>query len=312
MPNTTAAETLCSHCALPLGLYHVWLVGVPYHPACLPTEMPVLDVCAAHSAKLDSLVLTLASVRQRAEKAEAELDRERQRLAACGVAALGYFQGCHDDYKSASLDDVLSLHTELAASQAICSARQDSLAHSRAIIASKDIEIANLTHEALGLRAKLAAVQYALDNARLDAHLCLRERNEARAEVERLSNIALRFSLCDRHLAEPIIPHEECDKCSKSSMIRENLGLMKSLVDVRAEVAAYRNLAQVEHRSPCTLGPLCPYCAIERLSSEVAALKRVVGYANHTRFCGVFAESLCDCGYAKEMGEYAKREKPQG
>jgi len=40
-----------------------------------------------------------------------ELERERNRLAACSVAALGYFNGCHDDYKSASLDDVLRLRT---------------------------------------------------------------------------------------------------------------------------------------------------------------------------------------------------------
>jgi hypothetical protein len=45
----------------------------------------------------------------RIEKLEAELERERMRLAGCGVAALGYFEGCRDDYKSASLDDVLRL-----------------------------------------------------------------------------------------------------------------------------------------------------------------------------------------------------------
>jgi hypothetical protein len=41
-----------------------------------------------------------------------ELERERVRLAACGCAALGYFDGCHEDYKSASLDDVLSLRAK--------------------------------------------------------------------------------------------------------------------------------------------------------------------------------------------------------
>lgn len=40
------------------------------------------------------------------------LETERQRLAACGVAALGYFDGCADEYKSASLSDVLSLRTK--------------------------------------------------------------------------------------------------------------------------------------------------------------------------------------------------------
>ena len=42
------------------------------------------------------------------------LETERQRLAACGVAALGYFDGCADEYKSASLSDVLSLRARYA------------------------------------------------------------------------------------------------------------------------------------------------------------------------------------------------------
>ncbi|HGS7927831.1 TPA: hypothetical protein ACMFQN_005203 [Pseudomonas aeruginosa] len=45
----------------------------------------------------------------RIEKLETELETERMRLAACGTAALGYFDGCADAYKSASLSDVLRL-----------------------------------------------------------------------------------------------------------------------------------------------------------------------------------------------------------
>jgi hypothetical protein len=41
-----------------------------------------------------------------------ELERERIRLAACGSAALGYYDGCKDEYKSASLDDVLRLRKD--------------------------------------------------------------------------------------------------------------------------------------------------------------------------------------------------------
>lgn len=40
---------------------------------------------------------------------EDELERERMRLAACGVAALGYFDGCKPEYESASLGDVIRL-----------------------------------------------------------------------------------------------------------------------------------------------------------------------------------------------------------
>ena len=43
-----------------------------------------------------------------------QLETERMRLAACGTAALGYFDGCKDEYKSASLDDVLRLRQQLA------------------------------------------------------------------------------------------------------------------------------------------------------------------------------------------------------
>jgi len=55
-----------------------------------------------------------------AEAANAEIERlsdecetERMRLAVCGVAALGYFDGCKDEYRSASLNDVLQLRSEI-------------------------------------------------------------------------------------------------------------------------------------------------------------------------------------------------------
>jgi hypothetical protein len=51
----------------------------------------------------------------RVKKLEAELEIERGRLAACGVAALGYFDGCQDEYRSASLEDVLKLRSDFDA-----------------------------------------------------------------------------------------------------------------------------------------------------------------------------------------------------
>jgi len=47
--------------------------------------------------------------KQEIEQLRNELETERMRLAACSTAALGYFNGCKDEYKSASLDDVLLL-----------------------------------------------------------------------------------------------------------------------------------------------------------------------------------------------------------
>jgi hypothetical protein len=63
----------------------------------------------------------------RIKELEAELDRERHRLAACGVAAFGYFDGCHDDYKSASLDDVLRLRAERDAANSRAKELEDGL-----------------------------------------------------------------------------------------------------------------------------------------------------------------------------------------
>lgn len=48
----------------------------------------------------------------------AELETERGRLAACGVAALGYFKGCAPEYDSASLQDVLKLRRRVQALEA--------------------------------------------------------------------------------------------------------------------------------------------------------------------------------------------------
>jgi len=60
------------------------------------------------------LALLAAMAADRIEELERQLETERIRLAACGAAALGYFDGCKDEYKSASLDDILRLRNNLA------------------------------------------------------------------------------------------------------------------------------------------------------------------------------------------------------
>lgn len=74
---------------------------------------------AAKSTMLDDVVKACAEAEklaiERADRIEAleqELETERMRLAACGVAALGYFDGCKDEYRSASLDDTLRLYAK--------------------------------------------------------------------------------------------------------------------------------------------------------------------------------------------------------
>lgn len=54
-----------------------------------------------------------APLNQRIAELRDELEIERCRLAACGVAALGYVEGCKEEYKSASLDDVLRMREKL-------------------------------------------------------------------------------------------------------------------------------------------------------------------------------------------------------
>lgn len=63
------------------------------------------------------VVEDVADVRSELNSTKEELETERMRLAGCGVAALGYFDGCCDEYKSSSLDDVLRLRQQLKAAQ---------------------------------------------------------------------------------------------------------------------------------------------------------------------------------------------------
>ena len=56
-------------------------------------------------------------LKEKLEAAENELERGRIRLAVCGTAARGYFEGCLDEYESASLDDVLLMRDKLEAAE---------------------------------------------------------------------------------------------------------------------------------------------------------------------------------------------------
>lgn len=77
-------------------------------------EWALMDEAADRIEQLEHQLS--AAVSRGAELME-EVERERIRLAACGCAAIGYFDGCKDEYHSASLDDVLRLQEKLAACQ---------------------------------------------------------------------------------------------------------------------------------------------------------------------------------------------------
>lgn len=59
------------------------------------------------------------ALRGEVERLKDALEIESHRLAACGVAALGYFDGCAEEYHSASLHDVLALRAQLAQQQGV-------------------------------------------------------------------------------------------------------------------------------------------------------------------------------------------------
>lgn len=71
----------------------------------------LVDSRNAHRNERDAALARVAEL-------EAELKTECMRLAACGTAALGYFDGCADAYKSASLSDVLRLRGDCDAALA--------------------------------------------------------------------------------------------------------------------------------------------------------------------------------------------------
>ncbi|WP_260973745.1 hypothetical protein [Pseudomonas aeruginosa] len=78
----------------------------------------------------DSLKLRLADALARVAGLEAELETERVRLSACATAALGYFDGCADAYKSASLSDVLRLRGDCDAALAMVAELEKKLGES--------------------------------------------------------------------------------------------------------------------------------------------------------------------------------------
>ena len=62
--------------------------------------------------QLEHYVCVSSKKAEQIKELEAELETERMRLAGCDVAAIGYFDGCKEEYRSASLDDTLRLYAK--------------------------------------------------------------------------------------------------------------------------------------------------------------------------------------------------------
>lgn len=77
----------------------------------------------------------IATKNARIAELEAQLEIERMRLAACSVAALGYYDECSDEYKSASLADVLNMRSLLTRCKADLSTANSRIAELEALVA---------------------------------------------------------------------------------------------------------------------------------------------------------------------------------
>jgi hypothetical protein len=61
------------------------------------------------SERLYEMADKIADLTAKLAEAEQSLEYERMRLAACSTAALGYFEDCVPEYRSAALEDILAL-----------------------------------------------------------------------------------------------------------------------------------------------------------------------------------------------------------
>lgn len=112
----------------------------------------------------DAAIGKLESLQSENAKLRQDVETERLRLAVCGVAALGYFEGCKDEYKSASLDDVLRLRQELEEARKKAEL-YDALRSMHwsdgklAVVAAKDLPLGVQTYSGDLLDAEIAARQ---------------------------------------------------------------------------------------------------------------------------------------------------------
>lgn len=81
-------------------------------------------------------------------------------------------------------------------------------------------------------------------------------------------------------------------------IIRSLDGAVAENTKLRAAIQSWEDSAQQGHPSPCTLGPLCPYCEIERLRAELAEAQADRMRGN----CKIMADD-CDCGLCKRERE---------
>lgn len=127
--------------------------------------------------------------RLRAENAalKDQLETECVRLAACSTAAIGYFEGCDDKYRSAALNDVLRLRAENAALAAALVAKDAALERCTKFT-QEDYDALELKpHAALVAKIKADAVrEYAKSVRNRKGSDWAHVANDADAEADRI------------------------------------------------------------------------------------------------------------------------------
>lgn len=66
--------------------------------------------------------------------------------------------------------------------------------------------------------------------------------------------------------------------------------LSAALDTLSSKLESWERSAQEGHPNPCTLGPLCPYCEIERLSSKLHRCREALGNNLHAKHTNLWAE----------------------
>ncbi|WGX44974.1 LysM peptidoglycan-binding domain-containing protein [Pseudomonas aeruginosa] len=116
-----------------LERYRVERTGQGFWPYCVRAGDGTRELFVGHLKQCKRVAAQLATAFEDgkfvAGALRAELETERMRLAGCGVAALGYFDGCADAYKSASLSDVLRLRADCDAALARVAELESATSH---------------------------------------------------------------------------------------------------------------------------------------------------------------------------------------
>jgi len=87
-----------------------------------------------------------------------------------------------------------------------------------------------------------------------------------------------------------------------NNLAAENATLRADNARLTAELAEWHNAGQEGHPSPCTLGPLCPYCEIERLKGRLAANALTVKWSDYNIRESV-AEEIIKAGLVTGHGD---------